>query len=179
MKIETIKVGDLETNCYLIINNNKCIIVDPGDDKDKIIKKIETLGLTPIAIFITHYHFDHIGALNDVKNKYNIEVYDYKKYESDNKLYKIDNFNFKIIDTKGHKEDLVTFYFPNENIMFVGDFIFKGDIGRCDLEGGNFSEMLESIRKIKKYPKDIIIYPGHGETTTLNDEIKYNIYFNK
>ena len=179
MKIETIKVGSLETNCYLIINNDKCIIVDPGDDKDKIIDKIESLNLTPIAIFITHYHFDHIGALNDIKNKYNIKVYDYKNYESDDKLYKVEDFNFKIIDTKGHKEDLVTFYFPNENVMFVGDFIFKGDIGRCDLEGGNFYEMLESIEKIKTYPKDTIIYPGHEEPTTLNDEIKYNTYFNK
>ncbi|MBE6152796.1 MAG: MBL fold metallo-hydrolase [Firmicutes bacterium] len=178
MIIETIKVGSLETNCYLVINNNKCIIVDPGDDKDKIISKIDSLNLTPIAIFITHYHFDHIGALNDIKNKYNIKVYDYNDYEDDNKLYNIDNFNFKIIETKGHKEDLVTFYFPNENIMFVGDFIFKGNIGRCDLDGGNFNKMIESIKKIKKYPKDTIIYPGHGESTTLNYETKYNIYFN-
>jgi len=179
MKIETIKVGSLETNCYLIISDDKCIIVDPGDDKNKIINKIDSLNLTPIAIFITHYHFDHIGALNDIKNKYNIKVYDYNVYENDNKSYNIDNFNFKLIDTKGHKEDLVTFYFPNENIMFVGDFIFKGNIGRCDLEGGSFNEMLESIDKIKTYPKNTILYPGHEESTTLEDEIKYNMYFNR
>jgi len=179
VEVETIKVGALETNCYLIINNDKCIIVDPGADKDKIVNKIEILNLTPIAVFVTHYHFDHIGSLNDIKNKYNIMVYDYKNYEDDNKLYTVDNFNFKIIDTKGHKEDLVTFYFQDENIMFVGDFIFEGNIGRCDLEGGNFSEMLESIEKIKNYPKNIVIYPGHGEYTTLNNEIKFNIYFNK
>ncbi len=179
MNIETIKVGSLETNCYLIINNDKCIIVDPGDDKDKIISKIKNLNLTPLAIFITHYHFDHIGALEDIKREYNIKVYDYKDYENDDKLYTIDDFKFKIIDTKGHKEDLVTFYFQNENIMFVGDFIFKGNIGRCDLEGGNFSRILESIEKIKTYPKNTILYPGHGESTTLNYEMKYNMYFNK
>lgn len=178
MKIDTIKVGSLETNCYLIINDDKCIVVDPGDESEKIIDKIQELNLTPIAIFITHYHFDHIGALNDIKNKYNVKVYDYKDYENDDKLYTRDNFNFKIIDTKGHKEDLVTFYFPNENIMFVGDFIFKGNIGRCDLEGGNFNKMLESIDKIKMYPKNTTLYPGHEESTTLEDEIKYNVYFN-
>ena len=178
MKIETIKVGYLETNCYLIISDDKCIVVDPGDEKDKIINTINNLNLTPIAIFITHYHFDHIGALEEIKNKYNIKVYDYKDYEKDDESYKIEAFEFKIIDTKGHKEDLVTFYFPNENIMFVGDFVFKGNIGRCDLEGGSFNEMLSSIEKIKTYPKDTIIYPGHEESTTLNDEIKYNIHFN-
>ena len=179
MKIETIKVGYLETNCYLIINNDKCIIVDPGAESKRIIETIEKLNLTPVAIFITHYHFDHVNGLEKINNKYNVKVYDYKDYENDDKLYIVEDFNFKIIDTKGHKEDLVTFYFPNENIMFVGDFIFKGDIGRCDLEGGNFTEMLESIEKIKKYPKDTIIYPGHEEFTILNDEIKHNIYFNK
>ena len=177
MKIETIKVGYLQTNCYLIINNDKCIVVDPGDEPQKIINKIQSLSLTPVAIFITHYHFDHIGALENIKNKYNVKVYDYKDYENDDKLYRVEDFTFKIIDTKGHKEDLVTFYFPNDSIMFVGDFIFKGNIGRCDLEGGNFNEMLESIHKIKMYPKNTILYPGHEESTTLEEEIKYNMYF--
>ena len=179
MKIETIKVGDLDTNCYLIINDNKCIIVDPGDEYNKIVKNIEHLSLNPIAVFITHYHFDHIGALQDIKRKYNIKIFDYKDYENDNKLYTIDEFKFNIIETKGHKEDLVTYYFPNNNVMFVGDFIFKHDIGRCDLAGGNFEEMLNSIDKIKTYPKDIIIYPGHGEKTTLKDELKHNEYFKR
>lgn len=177
MKVKTIKVGDLETNCYLIIDNNKCIIVDPGDESANIIKQIESLNLAPISIFITHYHFDHIGALKDLKIKYNIKVFDYKNYDNDSKIYTLENFKFKIIDTKGHKEDLVTYYFPNDNVMFVGDFIFKGDIGRCDLAGGNFDDMMKSIEKIKSYPKETIIYPGHGESTTLKDEIKYNKYF--
>lgn len=179
MKIETIKVGNLETNCYLIINNNKCIIVDPGDEYNKIIEKIEKLSLIPIAIFITHHHFDHIGALEQCKKRFNIKVFDYKDYKNDNEIFTIDNFKFKIIDTKGHKEDLVTYYFPDDNIMFVGDFIFKHNIGRCDLAGGNFEEMLNSINKIKNYPKNTIIYPGHGEYTILKDELKYNEYFKR
>lgn len=177
MNIETIKVGSLETNCYLININENCIIVDPGDNFDLINQKISDLNLKPIAIFITHYHFDHIGALNECVKKYNIPIYDYKNYNSDNELFNLENFKFNIIKTPGHKEDLVTFYFSNEKIMFVGDFIFKNNIGRCDLDGGNYNEMLQSIEKIKKYPSDTTLYPGHGEDTTLNSEIKNNSYF--
>lgn len=178
MKIETIKVGELETNCYLVIKNKECIIVDPGAEFEKINNSIQNLNLKPIAIFITHYHFDHIGALEECKNKYNVKVYDYNDYEDDDKIYRINDFEFKIISTKGHKEDLVTYYFPNEKKMFVGDFIFKNTVGRCDIPGGDFNTMLESIKKIKNYPNDILIKPGHGEETTLKDEIKYNMYFN-
>ena len=177
MKIETIKVGDLETNCYLIIKNKDCIIVDPGDEFEKIDNLIQNLNLTPLAIFVTHYHFDHIGALTECENKYNIKVYDYKEYEGDNKVYKINNFEFKIISTMGHKDDSVSYYFPNEKKMFVGDFIFKNTVGRCDLPGGDFNTMLESIKKIKTYPSDITIYPGHEEITNLKNEIENNEYF--
>jgi len=177
VRVETIKVGVLETNCYLIIKNKECIIVDPGAEFEKIALVIQNLNLTPIAIFITHYHFDHIGALTECKNKYNIKVYDYKDYENDSKSYKINDFEFKIISTKGHKEDSVTYYFSNEKIMFVGDFIFKNTVGRCDLPGGDFNTMLESIKKIKTYPGDITIEPGHGEFTNLKNEIVNNEYF--
>ena len=100
-----------------------------------------------------------------------------KDYTSDNKLITIDNFKFYMIKTIGHKDDLITYYFKDENIMFVGDFIFKNDIGRCDLDGGNFNDMLKSIEKIKKYPLSTKIYPGHGEDTTLENEIENNKYF--
>lgn len=177
MNIKTIKVGSLETNCYLIIKDNKCIIVDPGDEFGKIGSIIKNLELTPILIFVTHYHFDHIGALKECVDKYNVKVYDYKDYESDDKKYINNNFEFKIICTKGHKEDSVTYYFPNEKIMFVGDFIFKNTVGRCDLDDGDFNIMLESIKKIKTYPNDITIYPGHDEITNLKNEIENNEYF--
>ena len=177
MHIEIVKVGYLETNCYLIIKNNKCIIVDPGDEFEKIKKKIEELGLVVKAIFITHHHFDHIGVLDECINKYNVKVYDYNNYTSDDKLFTVDDFKFYMIKTIGHKEDLITYYFKDENIMFVGDFIFKNDIGRCDLDGGNFKYMLKSIKKIKTYPLNTKIYPGHGADTTLENEIINNKYF--
>ena len=85
-------------------------------------------------------------------------------------------FNFEVIYNPGHTDDSISYYFKEENILFSGDFIFKGSVGRTDL-GGNNLDMLNSINKIKQYNKDIIIEPGHGEETTLEYELKYNPFF--
>ncbi len=177
MKIDKIIVGKLECNCYIVIKDKNCIIIDPGDEFNKIDKYIKSNNLKVVAIFITHYHFDHIGALDECKKNYNVKVYDYSTYVNDDKRYKVDEFNFKIIDSRGHKDDLVTFYFYNENVMFTGDFIFRDSIGRCDLEGSDFELMKLNIEKIKNYNDDIIIYPGHGEETSLGYEKLNNEYF--
>ena len=169
MKILQLKVGYMKTNCYIIIKNNDVIIVDPGENYEKIYEEIK--GLNILAILITHYHFDHVGALTKFTN---IDIYDYKKV---NKNIKIKNFEFKIIETKGHTEDSVSFYFEKENKMFVGDFIFKNTIGRTDLETSNINQMKTSIKKIKEYPKQTELYPGHGLITTLSDEILNNPFF--
>lgn len=172
MKIDKVEVGYLETNCYIVSIDDKCLIIDPGDEIDKIINEIG--NLKPVGIIITHYHFDHIGALKGLVNKYNVKVYDYKLEE---KEYNIDKFKFKIIYTKGHDDTCITIYFEQEKIMFVGDFIFKDSIGRVDLENSNESDMISSINKIKKYPNDITLYPGHGELTNLGYEKENNIFF--
>jgi len=171
MNIKKVEVGFLSENCYILEINNTCLIVDPGDEADKIKDIIKNNKV--LAILITHYHFDHIGALDELKNFYNVDVIDYKS----NKNQIIGDFKFEIIDTKGHKEDAVTYYFKDSNVMFSGDFIFEGSIGRCDLEGGDFDLMLKSIELIKTYDSNIILYPGHGNSTTLANEIKNNIYF--
>lgn len=179
MKIKTIKVGFLQTNCYLIIKNKDCIIIDPGDDFNKISKIIESDDLNVCAILITHHHFDHVRALDACIEKYNVKVYDFNNYINDDEIYKIKDFEFKMIDTRGHKDDLITFYFYKDNIMFTGDFIFKGTIGRCDLADSDYDMMLISLDKIKKYNDDIKIYPGHGRNTTLLHEKEYNQYLNQ
>lgn len=172
MKIDRVIVGELKTNCYLIEINGKILIIDPGDEADKIINKIGNRHV--VGIIVTHYHFDHIGALDILKNKYNVMVYDINNLsEGENK---ISDFNFNVIYTPGHKEDAITIYFVKENIMFTGDFIFRDSIGRCDLPGGNLEEMIKSIEKIKTYG-DSLIYPGHGDKTTLKYEINNNMYF--
>ncbi len=169
MEIKTLKVGYLQTNCYIIINNGKALIIDPGDEGERIKENIKGLDLQ--AILITHSHFDHIGALNHFKN---IKIYNNNNLEE--KEYELIDLKFNVIKTKGHTNDSISFYFKEQNIMFTGDFIFEGTIGRTDLETGNIEEMKKSIKKIKKYPLNTIIYPGHGNKTTLEKEIKTNPY---
>lgn len=169
MTIKTVKVGWLETNCYIISIDNECLIIDPGADYNKIVREVGSLK--PIGIIVTHYHFDHIGALEEVKNRYNIPIYDINNLEE--KEYTIGNFKFEVIYTKGHHNTCITIYFKEDKKMFVGDFIFKGGIGRTDLEDADEKEMIKSLNKIKKYPDDITIYPGHGDTTKLGYEKNY------
>ena len=124
MKIESVVVGSYQENCYIISNDNKCLIVDPGDEANKIIDKIGNLEV--VGILITHHHFDHVGALEEIKNKYKVDIYDFNTTEE--KEYTIDNFKFTVIKNPGHTNDSISFYFKNENIMFVGDFVFKNSI---------------------------------------------------
>lgn len=170
MKIKRLILGSLETNCYILKNNDEVLIIDPADDYEEIIKNTDNKKI--LGVIVTHHHFDHIGALPNFKDKY--KIYDYSNLLDDNK---IGSFKFKRLITKGHTDDSISIYFEKDKVLFSGDFIFKHEIGRCDL-GGNVEDMKNSIEYIKKFPKDITIYPGHGEKTTLEDELKNNYYFN-
>lgn len=171
MKIKNVIVGPLETNCYLLIENQNCLIIDPGEEATLIEKAIGDNKV--VAIVITHYHFDHIGALEELKNKYQVEVYDFHNLKEG--MNQIENFVFEVLFTPGHKDDSISLLFEKD--MFVGDFVFKDSIGRTDLEGGNFEQMKESIKKLKSYSDDTTLYPGHGAATTLEEEKRQNIFF--
>ena len=150
------------------------MVIDPGDDYREI---KEIIGDNKIlGVLITHSHFDHIGALRNFLVKRSIKIF--KRSNLAEKEYEIGDFKFDCIFTPGHSKDSVSFYFKEDNAMFVGDFIFKESIGRCDLPGGSQSEMNESIRKILTYDEVINLYPGHNEFTTLVDEKKNNPYLN-
>ena len=171
MNIEVLKLGPLETNCYVLRKNQKVLIIDPADEVLKIKNSIGNDEL--LGIIVTHSHFDHIGALNELLECYDTNVYD--KNNLKEKEYNIGGFQFEVIYTPGHTDDSITIYFKQEKIMFVGDFVFKDSIGRTDL-GGNIIEMKESIEKIKEY-HDILIYPGHGDSTNIDYEKENNYYF--
>ena len=165
MDIKRVIVGPLETNCYILTIDNECLIVDPGDDFQIIKENIGSKKV--IGCLVTHFHPDHIGALEEVISYYDIEI---------NKQ-NYNNFEYEIIETPGHTFDSKTFYFKKINTMFTGDFIFKSSIGRTDL-GGSDDDMKKSLDSFKEYQDNIIIYPGHGPSTTLGVEKKYfDLYY--
>lgn len=170
MRVSSLVVGSLRENTYILEKGSSVLVVDPGSDYDKI---MDVIGNREVCgILITHSHFDHIGAL-----KYFTDVQIYKFDSLKEKEYKIDDFKFEVIFNPGHSSDSVSFYFREDNVLFSGDFIFKNSIGRCDLDTGDINLMRESIDKIKRYDDDIVIYPGHGDKTTLFYEKMYNPYF--
>lgn len=172
VNVKKVSVGYLQANCYIVSIGSNCLVIDPGDEADKI--KREVGNLQPVAILITHDHFDHIGALKEIQEYYQVPVYQRKNLEE--KEYQVEEFKWRVIFTPGHASTCVTFYFEEDEIMFTGDFLFKESIGRIDLETSNEMDMMYSLKKIKKYPDNITIYPGHGPKSTLGYEKEYNPY---
>ena len=171
MKVSRIVIGPLQSNCYLIENNKgEYLLIDPGEDYDSIKKFINNKNI--IGVLITHSHFDHMASAKYLEKDYKLNLYSYDNLKEGKN--KIGNFSFEVIYTLGHTMDSISIYFSKDKIMFTGDFLFKGSIGRYDFLESNSNEMLKSISKIKKYPKDTIIYPGHGDNTTLEEELIYN-----
>lgn len=157
-------VGNLDTNCYILENKSGCLIIDPGAEADKIIREI---SLPVQGIIVTHYHDDHIGALEEIKSYYKAPVFDHNSLADG--INKIGDFTFEVIFNPGHTMDSISLYFKEEKSLFCGDFIFYQSIGRTDL-GGSPTDMKESLKNILSYPDDTIIYPGHYEKTSLGNE---------
>lgn len=175
MQVKTIETqGALRQNCYVLVQDGCSLVVDPGSDFETIVKEVGNTSL--IGILITHHHLDHIGALLPLQEKFSVSVYDFASC-CDLEMITVGPFSFQVIATPGHTADSITFYFAKEQIMFTGDFLFHHEIGRCDLPTGDFRVMQKSIQKIKTYPGDIIVYPGHEEGTTLQEEKDNNPYF--
>lgn len=201
MAVETLVVGQLQTNCYLFYDNHtrEVVIIDPGDDGEFIINKIKDLNLKPKAILATHGHFDHILAAAELKLAFQIpfslNAKDAKilartqkttKYFTglnvepapvvdnfliNNKILTIGNLSLQVFVTPGHTLGSICLYCEKEKLIFSGDLIFKdGGFGRTDLEGGDFSVLKQSIKKILSLNKHTIIYPGHGLKTNIENE---------
>lgn len=166
MEVRKIKVGYLQTNCYILIEQGSCLIIDPGDQYYSIESQIGHNQI--LGVLITHRHPDHIGALEQIQKTYNPKIFE-KNNLTEGK-YEIGPFRFEVINTPGHTSDSVTFFFYDYNFMFTGDFLFQNSIGRTDMPTGNMNQMKESLEKIKEYSDRIRIYPGHGDTTNLGDE---------
>ncbi len=170
MQIKKLIVGPLETNCYVLIKDKSCLVIDPAADYKKIKEAIAGYKLE--GVLVTHYHFDHVGALTDIIRDYSVNIYNYRTLG----IKKTKNFSFEVKATKGHNNDCVTFIFEDD--LFVGDFVFKQGIGRTDLPGGDDQTMQNSLEWFKSLEKDYQVYPGHGPSTSVFKEKKENPYLN-
>ncbi len=181
MKIETLRVGMLQTNCYILITDEKILIIDPGGDSEKIIEFVEKnkKEKTEIIILNTHYHYDHTLANEELKKHFNakILIHEYEKnfveFKPDEYLKEDDEIQIgveklKVIHTPGHTKGGICLL--GENIVFVGDTIFEQGVGRTDFPGGNMEELEESLEKISKIlKKGMVVYPGHGNKFTWEE----------
>lgn len=205
MHIRKIVTGKWKENCYIVNSfNNDAIIIDPGSDEECIVNFIEGNRLNIIAILNTHAHYDHIGAVNDLKNKLSIPFFLHSKdqkllkyanlytkvFEGDNRIsiptvdyyfdqigmtIQLGEFSVQVFSTPGHTEGSVCFQI--ENYLFTGDTLLNGKVGRVDLPGGDEATLNKSLKIISELPVNIIVYPGHGESTSLSSELKYNKEF--
>ena len=185
IKIDTRVHGLIGTNCYVLSIGNECIIIDIADGSGgKIADYLDSQKLTPIAVLITHGHFDHCSGLPAFLKRYPIGVYMHKadmkkKYNNinnvnDNDILRLGEFEIKIMHTPGHTKGGLCFII--EKNIFSGDTLFHEDAGRTDLAGGSELKLRESIKKLYALDGNYVVYPGHMESTTLDEERENNSF---
>lgn len=203
--IRSYVVGLAQENCYFISNTKKeTLIIDPGDQGMALVKELRKNHLKPLAILLTHTHFDHIGGIEDIRSQFDIPVYVHEKEQhwlqkptlngsakyqeipniivekADEIIqkegsYSIGDFTFDVLHTPGHSPGSITFSFKDEGFAIVGDTLFEGSIGRTDLIEGSEKVLLQAIKqKIFSLDEQTIIYPGHGNSTTVEKERAMN-----
>lgn len=204
-KLYSIALNPLQTNCYLLVKNNHCIIFDPSLDSGGDFSRLQKLidpKWTVDAIILTHGHFDHISAVDALVDVYgcpvyihfNDEQYLYDSRKNASNLQGIDfvlktkpitivegqlvigEFEFEVVLTPGHTPGSITLFY--DDLAFVGDCIFKDSIGRTDLVGGSMLAMRSSLAYFKSLTKDYKLLPGHGPKTTLSRELRFNPFLN-
>lgn len=196
-------VGPVQTNCYFLYDENtgECVIVDPGEEAAKITDYIEKKNLKPVVILLTHGHFDHIGAVDEIRERYDIKVYaaaaeketledpdinlssqfgggfrvEADELLSDGQEIELLGEKVRCILTPGHTKGGMCYYFTGSGILFSGDTLFQQSVGRTDFPGGSMSEIVRSIReKLFVLPDYVRVYTGHGMMTTIKDEKMLN-----
>lgn len=196
MLIKTLPVGQLETNCYVVTDENAlvCAVIDPGDESNTILDYIEDNKLSCKAILITHAHFDHVSAVNAMLEATGAELYMCEKdmelaktgasgrftppenthFYKDGDEVKVAGLTFKVMETPGHTPGGVTLICGDA--LFTGDTLFRGSCGRTDLPGGDMRAELRSLKRIASLEGDYEVYPGHAESSMLSIEREHNPY---
>ena len=193
MKVISYPLGQLQANCYFLIKKEECLLIDPGDDADFILGKIQQADLHLVGVMATHGHFDHVMAVGEIQESFDVPLYISKKdtfllrrTKKSSEFFlgfsvpvlpikkiknlNIENWKLKIIETPGHTPGSVCYYFPEEKVIFTGDTLFKDGIGRYDFSYSSKNDLVNSLKKILKLPEETIVYPGNGAKTTILEE---------
>jgi len=191
MIIKKVVVGDLETNCYIIEDDGNLVIIDPGAEAEKIFAELSDNKIRSCVVILTHVHPDHIGAVDEISGKLKCPIYMHTLDSAwlkqifgsvfpglhnveDKEIIKASSLHLKVIHTPGHSEGGICLYIEKEGILFSGDTLFQGDVGRTDLMGGSKEQLVASIKKLMKLPDTVKVYPGHSSNTTIEKEKQYN-----
>ena len=203
LELQQCVLGPVYTNCYIAKNKEtgEALIIDPADSPSKIELKVNAMGARPVAVLLTHGHFDHIMGVEAVREKYQIPVYACRQEEEmlrepsvnmtdqmgkscsirpdvfldDLQVFEAAGFSIQMIHTPGHTKGSCCYYLTEEGVLFSGDTLFCGSVGRTDFPGGSASQIRDSLhRLLAALPDDTSVYPGHDTSTTIGYEKRYN-----
>lgn len=203
MKIVSFPLGQLQANCYFLVDGSDCIIIDPADSADFILEEISRRNLTLLGMFATHGHFDHIMAAGEIQASLGTPFYIFKEDEFLAKrleetarhflghepavlkpkkfsylkegAFHVSGFTFHVFHIPGHTPGSAAYYFKEEDALFTGDTLFKAAIGRYDFSYSDRKLLKESLDRLFELPPATIVYPGHEEITTMGDECRQNL----
>ena len=204
--VKNFEVGPIMTNCYFLVNEDlrQLIVIDPGGDAGMLVKSIESMGRQPVAILLTHGHFDHAAGADEIAKRFDIQVYAHeaeketlenprynlgamggesKAYHADiflkdGQILNLAGFEIEVLHTPGHTPGGISFYLKEQKILFSGDSLFCQSIGRTDFPNGSASQLIRSVsEKLLTLPDDVQVFAGHEQTTTIGFEKKHNPFF--
>lgn len=201
MQVETLTLGQYQTNTYLVWNEeaNSCVVIDPGYEPDRILRTVQRSGKKLEAIFLTHGHFDHVSAVQAIveqtgcalwmreadwsikRDAMNLWLYPLAgcdfcqvSFYEEGEVLSLAGMQFRVMETPGHTWGSVCI--AAENVLFTGDTLFAGSCGRTDLPGADWNTICKSLQRLGRMEGDYIVYPGHGPATTLSAERRDNPY---
>ena len=200
MDVRTFTVGPVQENCHIARRDGarEAVVIDPGDEAERLLEAIAALDLEVAAILLTHTHFDHVGAVAPVARATGAEVWcpeieapvladimryvpwegfgPFESYDADHlvaggETLRLAGLDIEVLFTPGHSPGHVTYSIPSEQAVFSGDVLFAGSIGRTDLPGGDHATLMRTLASLAEtLPDETVVYPGHMQTTTIGRE---------